>query len=33
MKDKLDKKIFSHSAVRGKKININPKTPRGGIRM
>lgn len=30
---KLDKKIFRNSAVRSKKININPTIYRGGIRL
>lgn len=29
---KLDKKIFSHTAVSSKKINTNPTLYRGGIR-
>ena len=30
MKNKLDKKLFSHTAVKGKKINVNPRVGRGG---
>lgn len=30
MKNKLDKKVFSHTAVKGKKINVNPRVGRGG---
>lgn len=30
---KLDKKIFRHTAVSSKKININPTIMRGGIRL
>lgn len=33
MKRKKDAKVFSNTANRGKKINVNPFTPRGGIRM
>lgn len=28
-----DKKVFKHTAVKSKKININPKIARGGIRL
>lgn len=27
-----DKKVFAHTAVRGKKINVAPHPARGGIR-
>lgn len=30
---KIDKKIFRRTAVKSKKININPKIMRGGIRL
>lgn len=33
MPKKKDAKVFSHTAVRGKKINLTRSTPRGGIRM
>lgn len=33
MKPKLDNKIFRRTAARSKKININPKIFRGGIRL
>lgn len=33
MKRRLDKKVFSHTAVKGKKINVNPHLSRGGIRL
>lgn len=32
-KSGLDKKIFTQSARRIKKINVNPKLSRGGIRL
>ena len=28
-----DKKVFKHTAVKSKKINIDPKPMRGGIRL
>lgn len=28
-----DRKVFSHTAVVGKKINVSPKYSRGGIRL
>ena len=28
-----DRKVFAHTAVVGKKVNVEPKQPRGGIRM
>lgn len=33
MKRGKDKKVFAHTAVKGKKINVNPKNARGGIWM
>lgn len=33
MKPKKDKKVFRNTAVKSKKINIDPKIPRGGIRL
>lgn len=30
---KVDKKIFRHTAINTKKININPRIYRGGIRL
>ena len=33
MKPKKDKKIFTNTAVKIKKVNIAPKISRGGIRM
>lgn len=33
MKRSKDRKVFAHTAVVGKKINVNPRSPRGGIRM
>lgn len=32
-KKKIDKKIFRNTAIKSKKININPKNMRGGIRL
>lgn len=32
-KRKLDRKIFKRTAVKSKKINVNPTIYRGGIRM
>lgn len=32
-KPKKDKKIFRNTATKSKKINIDPKIPRGGIRL
>lgn len=29
----LDKKIFKHTATRTRKINVNPVSMRGGIRL
>lgn len=33
MRPRKDKKVFRHTAVTTKKININPSIPRGGIRL
>lgn len=33
VKPKIDKKIFTNTAKKTKKINVNPKPSRGGIRM
>ncbi len=33
MKHSVDKKVFSNTAVTTKKININPTSYRGGIRL
>lgn len=33
MKPKKDSKIFRNTATKSKKINIDPKIPRGGIRL
>lgn len=33
MKPKKDKKVFRNTAVKSKKINIDPRIPRGGIRL
>lgn len=33
MKPKKDKQVFRNTAVKSKKININPRIPRGGIRL
>lgn len=33
MKHSVDKKVFSNTAVSTKKININPTSFRGGIRL
>lgn len=33
MRPKRDKKVFRHTAVKSKKINIDPKIYRGGIRL
>ncbi len=33
MKRRKDKKIFRRTAVKSKKINVNPKIFRGGIRL
>lgn len=33
MKPKLDKKVFRNTAVKSKKINVNPVVYRGGIRL
>lgn len=30
MKNKLDKKVFSHTAVKGKKLNVLPRSHRSG---
>lgn len=32
MKKKVDRQVFSHTAVVGKKLNVNPRVGRGGIR-
>lgn len=32
-KGKKDKKVFTHTANKIKKINVNPKNARGGIRL
>ena len=33
MKPRIDKKVFRRTAVKSKKINIEPKIYRGGIRL
>lgn len=33
MKPLKDKKVFRNTATKSKKININPRIPRGGIRL
>lgn len=33
VKPKTDKKIFTNTAKKTKKINTNPRTTRGGIRL
>lgn len=33
MRPKVDKRVFSHTASKGKKINVNPRIERGGIRL
>lgn len=33
MKPFKDKKVFRNTATKSKKININPRIPRGGIRL
>ena len=33
VKPKVDKKIFTNTAKKTKKINVNPKPSRGGIRL
>lgn len=33
MPQRRDKKVFRHTAVKSKKININPTIYRGGIRL
>lgn len=33
MKRSKDRRIFSHTAVVGKKMNVDPKMSRGGIRL
>lgn len=33
MKKPKDKKVFSHTAVVGKKMNVDPRVGRGGIRL
>lgn len=33
VKPKTDKKVFSNTAKKTKKINVNPKPSRGGIRL
>lgn len=32
-KRKIDKRIFKHTAMKTKKINVAPKTSRGGIQL
>lgn len=33
MRKRTDRKVFKHTAVKSKKININPTIYRGGIRL
>lgn len=33
VKPKTDKKVFTNTAKKTKKINVNPKPSRGGIRL
>ena len=33
VKRKVDRQVFSHTAIRGKKINVDPRITRGGIRL
>lgn len=33
MKRSKDRKIFSHTAVIGKKVNVEPRMSRGGVRL
>ena len=33
MKRRTDARVFSHTAVTGKKINVNPHLSRGGVRL
>lgn len=33
MRRKKDRKVFSHTANKTKRINVNPKVYRGGIRL
>lgn len=33
MRKRKDRKVFSHTANRTKRINVNPKVYRGGIRL
>lgn len=33
MKRTKDRKVFSHTAVIGKKLNVDPRVGRGGIRL
>lgn len=33
VKQKTDKKVFTNTAKKTKKINVNPKPSRGGIRL
>lgn len=33
LKSRKDKKIFRHTAVKSKNINLSPAVPRGGIRL
>lgn len=33
MKARKDQKVFSHTAVRGKKINVSSSVARGGVRL
>lgn len=32
VKPKIDKKVFTNTAKKTKKVNVNPKNARGGIR-
>lgn len=33
VKPKIDKKVFTNTAKKTKKINVNPKPSRGGVRL
>lgn len=33
MRKRKDRQVFSHTAIRGKKINVDPRITRGGIRL
>lgn len=33
VKKKIDNKVFKHTAAKTKKINVDPKPTRGGIRL